>query len=249
MTGKAASITLHDVTVAYDRHPAVHHVSGAFLPGSLTAIVGPNGAGKSTLIKAIAGLLKPTEGRVSFAGASPHDLAYLSQLAALDDSFPISVLEVVMLGHWRRVGAFGAMTVAMRDAAAHALAVVGLDGFDDRPFGSLSAGQRQRVLFARVLVADSAVILLDEPFTAIDTRTTFDLLRLVSRWHDEGRTVITVLHDFEQVRRHFPETLLLARELVGWGPTPEVLISENLLRARAMSHAWDDEADICRGAA
>ncbi len=244
-----ALIELRDLTITYDRHPAVHHLSGQFRQGSLTAVVGPNGAGKSSLIKAVAGLHKPSQGEVVFHGAGPRDLAYLPQAAAIDESFPISVFDVVLMGHWRRAGAFRPMAGAMREAAASALHNVGLDGFEHRPFGSLSAGQRQRVLFARLLVADCPLIMLDEPFTAVDSRTTADLLRLVERWHDEGRTVIAVLHDFEQVRRHFPETLLLAREAVAWGATAKVLTTENLLAARAMSEAWDSEADICRGAA
>jgi zinc/manganese transport system ATP-binding protein len=182
-------------------------------------------------------------------GVAPKDIAYLPQLANIDDSFPISVQDVVLLGLWRRTGAFGRISQAMCDEASRALSTVGLDGFEDRAFGSVSAGQRQRVLFARVLIADSPLILLDEPFSAVDSRTVSDLLRLVERWHQEGRTVLAVLHDHDQVRRHFPESLLLARELVAWGPTEDVLTAENLLRVRAMSEAWDADAAVCRGVA
>ncbi len=249
MTASETLVSLRDVTVAYDRHPAIHHLSGSFARGSLTAVVGPNGAGKSTLIKTVAGLLRPVEGRLLLADVVPKDIAYLPQLASIDDSFPISVKDVVLLGLWRRTGAFGRITRAMCDEASKALSTVGLDGFEERAFGSLSAGQRQRVLFARVLIADSPLILLDEPFSAVDSRTVADLIRLVEHWHREGRTVVAVLHDHDQVRRHFPESLLLARELVAWGRTDEVLSPANLLRARAMSEAWDMDADVCRGAA
>jgi zinc/manganese transport system ATP-binding protein len=249
MTTAQPIIELRDLTVAYDRHPAVHHLTGRFAEGSLTAVVGPNGAGKSSLLKAVAGLVRPAGGTVTVKGAAAQEVAYLPQSAAIDDSFPISVIDVVLLGHWRQVGAFRPMGRERRKAAVTALSAVGLDGFEERPFGSLSAGQRQRVLFARVMVADSPLILLDEPFTAIDTRTTIDLMHLIEHWHREKRTVIAVLHDFDQVRRHFPETLLLAREAVAWAATAEALSSENLLRARAMSEAWDIDADICRGAA
>jgi zinc/manganese transport system ATP-binding protein len=243
------SVELADVTVTYDRHPAIHHLSGRFAAGSLTAIVGPNGAGKSTLIKTVAGINKLTGGSLTRQGIGPGDVAYLPQLAAIDDNFPISVEDVVQLGHWRRAGAFRAIGPDLRAQGLAALAAVGLNGFEDRSFGSLSVGQRQRAMFARLLVADSPLILLDEPFTAIDTRTTSDLLRLVGRWHEEGRTVIVVLHDFDQVRRHFPHTLLLARRLIAWGPTAEVLTPGNLIAARAMSEAWETDADICSGAA
>ena len=122
---------------------------------------------------------------------------------------------------------------------------MGLEGFDARPIGTLSGGQMQRVLFARLLLQDAPVILLDEPFTAIDAKTTSDLLGIVRRWHDEERTVIAVLHDMEVVQQHFPEALLIAREQVAWGPAHSVLAPENLLKARGMAEAWDDHADFC----
>lgn len=237
-------IRLDDLTVAYDRHPAVHHVSGAFAPGSLTAIAGPNGAGKSTLLKAIMGELRPAEGRVEHR-LRRAEFGYLPQAAEIDRRFPISVIDTVMLGAWKSRGAFGRVAPADLEKAGEALAAVGLDGFGRRHVGSLSAGQFQRVLFARLLLQDAGVILLDEPFTAIDARTTRDLLDIVSRWHGEGRTVIAVLHDFELVRTHFPETLLLARELVGWGPTADVMSSANLMKARAMAERWDEDAAAC----
>jgi zinc/manganese transport system ATP-binding protein len=110
----------------------------------------------------------------------------------------------------------------------------------------LSAGQAQRVLFARVLMQDAGLILLDEPFNAIDARTTADLLALLHRWKQEARTVIAVLHDIEQVREHFEQVLLLARERVAWGPTAEVLKAEHLFKARQMAEAWDESAPACK---
>jgi len=241
-------IELENVTVTYDRHPAVHHVSGNIREGSLTAIAGPNGAGKSTLLKALVGELRPAAGVIRHRLAR-LDFGYLPQAADINRRFPISVLDTVMLGAWRQAGAFGRVSEAERLKALEALSAVGLDGFDNRHIGSLSAGQFQRVLFARLLLQDARVILLDEPFTAIDARTTRDLLDIVARWHGDGRTVIAVLHDFEQVRAHFPETMLIARELIGWGPTAEVMSAANLMTARAMAERWDEEAAICEPAA
>ncbi|MBW8268053.1 metal ABC transporter ATP-binding protein [Caldovatus aquaticus] len=239
----APEIRLCDVTVCHGRRPAVHHLSGRFAPGSLTALVGPNGAGKTTLLRAIAGLHRPEEGRIERpAGAR---VALLPQQAALDRQFPIACLDVVMLGLWSAVGPFRRVPRALRDRAAEALAAVGLAGFAARPVGSLSAGQFQRVLFARLLVEDAPVILLDEPFNAVDARTAADLLRVVKRWHGEGRTVVAVLHDLDLVRREFPETLLLAREPIAWGPTAEALSAANRLRARRMAEAWAAEAEAC----
>ena len=241
-------ITLSNLTIAYDRHPAVHHISGQLARGSLTAIAGPNGAGKSTLLKAIIGELRPAEGRIEHA-LKRVDIGYLPQAAEINRRFPINVLDTVLLGAWKNTGAFGSVSHKDRADAAEALQAVGLGGFERRSIGSLSAGQFQRVLFARLLVQDAKVILLDEPFTAIDARTTRDLLQIVRNWHGEGRTVVAVLHDFDQVRQHFPETLLIARELIGWGPTVDVMSDANLSRARAMAERWDENAAICEVAA
>ncbi|HMM14586.1 MAG TPA: ABC transporter ATP-binding protein [Parvibaculum sp.] len=234
----AGLIDIDDLTVAYDRRPAVHHLSGSFAQGSLTAVVGPNGAGKSTLLKSIVGLLRPSQGRIAMRGIAHRDLAYLPQQAEIDRSFPIDVADTVALGLWNGTGIWKAVTGEGRRRTAAALARVGLESFARHPIGNLSVGQFQRVLFARIILQDARVILLDEPFAAIDERTTADLLAIVKRWHEEGRTVIAVLHDMNEVREHFPETLLIARELVAWGPTGEALTDEMLARARAIARTW-----------
>ena len=131
------------------------------------------------------------------------------------------------------------------DAIEAAIAAVGLTGFESRSIGTLSGGQMQRALFARLLLQDADIILLDEPFTAIDARTSADLLALVQRWHGENRTVVAVLHDIETVKRAFPQTLLLAREAIAWGETGEVLTANNLLKARRMVEAFDSHAAPC----
>ncbi|MBN9487327.1 MAG: metal ABC transporter ATP-binding protein [Alphaproteobacteria bacterium] len=237
-----AALRLVDVTVSYDRHPAVHHISVDIPAGEMTAIVGPNGAGKSTLLKALLGLAPRVEGRIECAA---RRIAYLPQQAEIDRSFPISVFDTVLLGRWGRFGGFGAAGPADLHDARHAIEAVGLAGFERRPIDTLSVGQFQRVLFARLLLQDADLVLLDEPFAAIDAKTVGDLMEVIKRWHAEKRTVVAVLHDLDQVRREFPNSLLLARELVDAGPTPRVLSAENLLRARAMAEAWDEHAGAC----
>jgi len=236
-------IRLDNVTIAYQRHPAVHHVSGSFEKGSLTALIGPNGAGKSTLLKAIVGLVPLNGGAVTIAARDK--LAFLPQVTDVDRSFPMSVREVVDLGHWRKIGAFGRLTGEMRAASSAALTKVGLAGFDRRPIASLSVGQFQRVLFARLIAADASLILLDEPFNAVDQRTIADMMALIETWHREGRTVIAALHDLDFVQRHFPQCLLLAREPVAWGDTQAVLTPENLAKARIAAESWTAPAEIC----
>ncbi|MDB5850405.1 MAG: transporter, partial [Rhodoferax sp.] len=202
-------VRLDNLTLSYRQHPALHHVSGQFLRGSLTAIVGPNGAGKSTLLKSLVGLVPCTPG--CLAVAVPRErIAYLPQLAEIDRSFPMTVRDCVLLGCWPRQGAWGGVDAMQLQRIDQALLAVGLDGLGARPIGSLSSGQFQRVMFARLLVQDAELILLDEPFNAMDSKTTTALLALVRQWHGAGRTVVAVLHDDAQVRAHFPETLLLA---------------------------------------
>lgn len=175
-------------------------------------------------------------------GLTRRGVAYLPQLAEIDRSFPIDVIDAVSLGLWAEVGLFAAITGGLTARAEAALAAVGLKGFENRQVGSLSAGQFQRVLFARLMLQDAGVILLDEPFAAIDERTAADLMDLVHRWHGDGRTVIAVLHDIERVRVSFPNALLLAREPVAWGAAADVLTPENLHRARYISDGWSDAA-------
>lgn len=235
-------IRFSDLTVGYGSHAAIHHLNGKIRQGSLTAIVGPNGSGKSTLIKAIVGLLKPIGGSCRIA---TDGLAYLPQQSELDRSFPARVRDLVALGLWRRRGLLGRIRAEDRQAIAAALCAVGLEGFGARPLDSLSGGQLQRALFARVVVQDAGLILLDEPFNAVDEKTIRDLIALIHRWHDEGRTVVVVAHDLDLVREAFPETLLLARRPIAWGPSAEVVTAENMQRARQFQEAWDEKAPWC----
>jgi zinc/manganese transport system ATP-binding protein len=241
----AAQLQFSNVTLGYDRHPAVHHLTGDVAKGALLAVIGPNGAGKSTLFRGVAGILKPLAGAISFCGLDTRDTAYLPQTADIDRSFPITVFDFVGTGLWRSTGLFGGIGKVERDKIARALAAVGLTGFENRTIGTLSGGQMQRLLFARVLLQDARLIVLDEPFNAIDTRTAADLLMLVKHWHAEGRTVLAAMHDLDTVRAHFPETLLLARGPVAWGATGEVLTPDNLVVAMRMCEAFDDSASAC----
>jgi zinc/manganese transport system ATP-binding protein len=241
----SAALHFSNLTLGYERHPAVHHLDGEVAKGSLLAVVGPNGAGKSTLFKGIVGTLRPLAGRIERGGLSARDIAYLPQIADIDRTFPINVYDMVSMGLWRRSGLFGGIGRKERDDIETALAAVGLTGFEDRPIATLSGGQMQRTLFARLLLQDADLIVLDEPFNAIDTKTCADLLDLVRRWHSERRTVLAALHDIDLVKRSFPQTLLLARTPVAWGDTAEVLTAENLLKARRMCEAFDEHAEEC----
>ncbi len=236
-------LTFKNLTLGYAGRAAVHHLNGDIAKGSLTAVVGANGSGKSTLMKGIAGILKPLGGECRL---SPNlSVAYLPQQSELDRSFPAQVRDLVALGLWPKRGLFGRHRFEDRAAMGRVMEAVGLSGFEKRNIDSLSGGQMQRALFARAMLQDAQLILLDEPFNAVDEKTVADLMVLIKSWVAEGRTVLAVLHDFQLVRQHFPETLFLARKLVGLGPTAEVLKSENIRQARHFHEAWEENAPWC----
>jgi zinc/manganese transport system ATP-binding protein len=239
------TIELDNITAGYDRHPALHHVSGAFIENSLTAIIGPNGSGKSTLLKTIAGFIRPMSGSIKFTNAKGNHIGYLPQISEIDRSFPLSVYDVVMMGYWPKCGILRGVSAPQRLQAMRALEEVGMAQFAQRSIGALSSGQFQRVLFARLIIQDADIILLDEPFSAIDARTAHDLLHFVENWNKAGKTILTVLHDMGQAKHHFPQTLIIAREVIAWGKTSETLTDKNLGKAQGLAEHWHDDAHTC----
>lgn len=238
-------IEFKNLTLGYELHPAVHHLNLVIEEGTLSALVGPNGAGKSTLLKGVMGQLMPLEGSIDLHEVDRTEIAYLPQLSQVDRTFPITVEEVVSLGAWRETGAFGRLRTKHKKRVKAALERLGLEGFEKRLLSTLSGGQMQRVLFARLLVQEADLILLDEPFTGIDNKTTLDLLGLIQHWHQSGKTIVAVLHELDLVKQHFPQTILLSRQLIAFGDTASVLTNDNLARARSLNEAFDDHADFC----
>lgn len=226
------AIELDQVCLGWRDKVAVRDLSGRFPKGSLTAVVGPNGAGKSTLLRGIMGWVSPLAGHIRLAGRSSDGLAFMPQQGDFDRSFPINTRDFVAMGAWRRVGPWRGYGRAERDRLDDALQAVGLADFGRRPLATLSGGQLQRALFARLMLHDAGTYMLDEPFAAVDRATTEDLLELLMQWNRRDKTVIVVLHDLDLVRQHFPQTLLLAGQGVAWGETAEVLTPENLHLAR-----------------
>ena len=241
-------VILDNLSLGYERRPAVNDLSGQFASGSLTAVVGPNGSGKSTLLMAMAGHLEPLAGTIDRDGVQASQIAYLPQAHGLDLKFPLRILDLVSLGFIGRRGLFGGLDRKDRDRLAAAITAVGLQGLEQRPIGAVSGGQLQRALFARVLVQDAQLVLLDEPFNGIDTRTAEDLGELMAGWPAQGRTVIAVLHDLDLARRLCPNTLVLAREQVAWGPSDEALVQDSLVRANRLAETWreDEESLVSR---
>jgi zinc/manganese transport system ATP-binding protein len=234
------AIELQEVTLRYGHVTALSGVCGVFHAGSLTAVAGPNGAGKSSLLKLIAGTVKPASGRVVLSDEVRGSVAYLPQAADLAHDFPFSVEQAVGSGLWKRLGEKAEIGKAEKEKIRAALSEVGMEGFEKRQIAALSGGQFQRMLFARLIVQDAALILLDEPFAAIDAETTENLIRILLKWHGEGRTIVCVLHDLLMIRKYFPDSFVLSGKCLGHGHTHK-LLERNLF-------SFDlDMAELCPG--
>lgn len=216
-------IALQELTFGYRRQSPLGILSGRFHSGSLTAIIGANGSGKSTLLKTLAGLLPPLAGAFTIDNAGKNAIGYLPQLAEFDRQFPVSVCDLVLMGALPHCGILRGIGAEWRDKAMQALNAVAMTPFAHQHIGTLSGGQLQRVLFARLLLTQSPIVLLDEPFTGIDTQTTQALLLIIRRLHDEGRTILAVLHDLDLVAAHFPQVLQLANGGHRWGTSGSIL--------------------------
>ncbi len=237
-------IDIKDLTVSFKAHPALHHITVNIGTQSTCAILGPNGAGKSTLLKTIMGLIQPQHGNIKI-DLPLHNIAYLPQQADIDRQIPLNVAEFILMGGYPKTGLWRKIPLHFKSQLVEALAQVGLEGFESRSIHTLSNGQFQRVLFARVLLQDATLILLDEPFSAVDSKTTQDLCALIPKWQAEGKTVVAVLHNFQQAQQYFDQSLLLARELIAYGHTTAVLCEHNLKQAYQTALFWQDGAAWC----
>jgi manganese/iron transport system ATP-binding protein len=226
------ALVLSGVTAAYGREPVVEDVTGRVDPGGALALIGPNGAGKSTLIKAILGLVPLVRGSVEVLGLPPAEargqVAYVPQAEALDRSFPVSAIQVVLMGRYRKIGWLRRPSDADKAVAGDALDRVGLAHRAGARFGTLSGGQRQRVLMARAMAQQARVLLLDEPFTGVDTTSTDLLLGILEDLRADGVTVVMATHDLSVAHLACGDACLINRRQVAFGPIEEALTAERL---------------------
>jgi len=208
--------------------PVLNDINITFPKGSFTALIGPNGAGKSTLLKICAGVLKPSTGTACLTAGLKR--AYLPQHNQLDRQFPLTVRDVAIMGFWPKIGLYHGLTPEDRDQLKHALDMVGLDGFENKPISVLSGGQFQRLLFARLWLQEADLLILDEPFSAVDQPTTEHLLALLQNWFAEGKTIITVIHQLQLAERFIPQSILLNRGVIAQGDSKKVLSDAALIR-------------------
>ncbi|MCU5771987.1 metal ABC transporter ATP-binding protein [Erwiniaceae bacterium BAC15a-03b] len=208
-------VTLQNLQAGYRRQAVTPVINGHFADGSMTALVGANGSGKSTLLKTLAGLLPPVAGDCQLSQPSAA-IGWLPQQSEIERQFPISVFDLVAMGCWQRSGWFGGIGRQLRQEIMQNLQRVRMADFADAQPGTLSGGQLQRVLFARLLMQQASLLLLDEPFTGIDSQTIELLLELLAERHRQGCTLIVVLHDLSMVDAWFPQVLRLHDDKCEW---------------------------------
>ena len=225
-------LSIHDMTVAYQRKPVIWDIDYVAPAGKLVAIVGPNGAGKSTLINAALELIPRASGQVRFFGEpyrkQRHRVGYVPQRESVDWDFPVSALDVVVMGLYRKVGWCLPVLPRHRKTALAALDRVGMADYAHRQIRRLSGGQQQRVFLARALVQDADLYLMDEPFTGVDAATERAIVEILRELRSLGKTALVVHHDLQTVTEYFDEVILLNMRLVATGPVERVFTTDNL---------------------
>ena len=227
------ALVVRDLTAGYDRQPpAIEGINLRVPIGEIVGLIGPNGAGKSTLFKAILGLIRPTRGEALAFGrpvAKARDqVAYMPQIEEVDWAFPVSVLDVVLMGRYGRFRPFARWTRGDREAALGALARVQLERFAHRQVGQLSGGQRRRVLMARAIARGARLLLLDEPFAGLDAAVQHDLIQILDQLAHEGTAILVATHDLSCVANSCDEAICLNRRVIAQGPSADVLTAEVL---------------------
>ena len=227
-----AAVSIHDMTVAYQRRPVLWDLDLDVPRGVLAAIIGPNGAGKSTMIKACLGLVPQVSGSVRLLGRDPRSIrgqiGYVPQRESVDWEFPVSALDVVCMGLYRKIGWFRPVRRRHRDAAMAALDRVGLADFAKRQISRLSGGQQQRVFLARALVQEADLYFMDEPFASVDAATETAILEVLRELRDAGKTLVVVHHDLQTAREYFDWLVLLNTRLVASGAMEETWTPDHL---------------------
>lgn len=243
------AVDVEQLTVNYDHIPVLWDVCFSIPRGKLVGIIGPNGAGKSTLLKAMLGIVKPLSGKVAFFShplkKNYKKIAYVPQRNSVDWDFPITVLDLVLMGRYGKLNFLKWPRAADKEAARHALNLVGMLNFEHRQIGQLSGGQQQRIFIARALLQDAEIYFMDEPFAGVDIATEQAIIALLDSLKTQGKTLFVVHHDLNSVDKYFDWVILLNTSLIASGPTQEVFHAENLERAYGKSaHLLDEAAKL-----
>lgn len=229
-----------ELTLGYRDISVIDNVTFEMAQGEVLCVVGHNGSGKSTLIKTLLEIIPPLVGTFDWPKGRPDRIAFLGQKTDFDSHFPIRVRDLAAMGCWSDLGLTGHIDSRRRQKIDDALWQTGIADIADMPLYKLSAGQLQRALFARTIVQDASLIMLDEPFTGIDQTTEAELLTLIKSWSDEGRSVILVLHDLSAVLKLCDSVLLLGKGKSQFGKAISVLTPENLVQSGYLSSSKVD---------
>ena len=229
-------LAIQDLTVSYNRVPALHHIDLELCCGRRVGLLGPNGAGKTTFLKALAGLVPFETGRVVFGGHShdghsqslDHGIAYLPQRSVVDWDFPLTVRGLVELGRYPALGPWRKFSKRDAEIVNEALSATHLADLADRQINALSGGQQQRAFLARSWAQQAHIYLLDEPFNGLDRNAQAHLSALLRQLAADGRLVIVSHHDLKTVPELFDEVILLNGELVAFGPVADVFTPERI---------------------
>lgn len=228
------AIDIKNLTVSYQGSAVLKHIDLEVPKGCLAAVVGPNGAGKTTLIKSILNLIDKNTGTVNFPviakGDIKNQIAYVPQSSSVDWDFPITVLDVVMMGRYGHIGWLKRPGKKDKDLALEVLEKVGMLEYKDRQIGQLSGGQQQRIFLARALVQEAEIYLLDEPFKGVDITTEATIIKLLKNLQSQGKTIVVVHHDLDTLEEYFDWLILLNKELVADGPVDEIFKQENIYK-------------------
>lgn len=226
------AIEVSRLTVTYNSKPVLDNVDLALPRGKLTAIIGPNGAGKTTLVKAMLGLIPKVDGEISFPeidGKKPK-IGYVPQSESIDWDFPVSVLDVAVMGCYGRLGWVKRPTRDDKNFALAMLKKTGMEEYAKRQISQLSGGQQQRVFIARALVQKADIYIMDEPFKGVDADTERSIIALLKELRTAGKTVIAVHHDLATVKEYFDWVTLINTRVIANGEAEKVFTDDNLNR-------------------
>ncbi len=223
---KEPVIEVHNLTVVYDRKPAIWNIDFTLPKGQIIGVMGPNGSGKSTLLKAIMGVVNANTGWVKVAGEDIEGVrkrvSYVPQRQSVDWDFPATVWDVVAMGRFALKGVFKKLNADDRSVIEESLKKVNMYTFANRQISQLSGGQQQRAFLARALAQEADIYLMDEPFAGVDASTEEAIVQLLKQMKKEGKTLLVVHHDLHTAQNYFEWLVLLNTRLVASGPLTEV---------------------------